>query len=62
VPLSEQDTRLWQRPLIVEAERLLMAASAARRIGRFQLEAAIQSAHAERARGAEVDWVEIVRL
>jgi RNA polymerase sigma-70 factor (ECF subfamily) len=62
VPLSDQDTRLWSRPLMVDAERLLMAASAAQRIGRFQLEAAIQSAHAERARNGKVDWAAIVRL
>jgi len=62
VPLSDQDTCLWSRPLMVDAERLLMAASVAQRIGRFQLEAAIQSAHAERARNGKVDWAAIVHL
>ena len=49
VPLAEQDVALWSRPMIDEAERELAAAAARRAIGRFQLEAAIQSAHAQRA-------------
>ncbi|MDB5407657.1 MAG: sigma-70 region 2 family protein [Rhodospirillales bacterium] len=62
VPLSEQDTGLWSRRLMDEAEGLLAAAAPARRLGRFQLEAAIQSAHAERARSGGVDWPAIVAL
>jgi predicted RNA polymerase sigma factor len=62
VPLSEQDTTRWCRVMMVEAERLLCAAAPARRIGRFQLEAAIQSGHAERARSGAVDWAAIVQL
>ena len=50
VPLSEQDVRLWSKPMIEEADGLLVAAGRVGRIGRFQLEAAIQSAHARRAR------------
>jgi predicted RNA polymerase sigma factor len=56
VPLSEQDPRQWSLPLIEEAERHLADAAKYRRSGRFQLEAAIQSVHAERARGGRVDW------
>lgn len=56
VPISEQDTDLWSMPLIGEAERLLFAASTQGRPGRFQLEAALQSAHVERARSGRVDW------
>jgi predicted RNA polymerase sigma factor len=62
MPLSEQDTGLWSRAMMAEAERLLSAAAARRRIGRFQLEAAIQSAHAERARSGTVDWAAIEHL
>src|SRR5262249_15583497 len=62
VPLSEQATALWCRAMMVEAEQLLAAAAPARRIGRFQLEAAIQSGHAERARSGAVDWAAIVQL
>ncbi len=52
VPLSAQDTRLWLRPMMAEAEFLLFAASRVGQVGRFQLEAAIQSGHAERAWGS----------
>ena len=56
VPLSEQDSRLWSLPLIEEAERHLAEASSNRRTGRFQLEAAIQSVHAERVRSGRTEW------
>jgi predicted RNA polymerase sigma factor len=56
VPISEQDTALWSRPLIEEAERVLSAAAAQGRPGRFQLEAALQSAHVERSRRGTIDW------
>jgi len=56
VPLSEQDPALWNATLISEAERLLASAAEAGRPGRFQLEAAIQSVHAERARTGQTDW------
>ena len=62
VPIVEQDTARWSRPMIAEAERLLTAASRERRIGRFQLEAAIQSAHVERMRGNPVDWSAVALL
>jgi predicted RNA polymerase sigma factor len=56
VPLSEQDPRQWSLPLIEEAERHLVEASKHSRTGRFQLEAAIQSVHAERARSGRTEW------
>jgi RNA polymerase sigma-70 factor (ECF subfamily) len=56
VPLSEQDAQLWSLPLIEEAERHLGEASSRGRAGRFQLEAAIQSVHAERARSGGIQW------
>jgi RNA polymerase sigma-70 factor (ECF subfamily) len=59
VPLSEQDPSAWLMPLIGEAERELAAAARQARLGRFQLEAAIQSAHAERVRGSSTDWAAI---
>src|SRR5947208_15628132 len=62
VPLSEQDPKLWSLPLIEEAERYLAEASKYGRPGRFQLEAAIQSVHAERARGHRVEWKAIVQF
>jgi RNA polymerase sigma-70 factor (ECF subfamily) len=62
VPLAEQDTSLWDRPLIEEAEALLRRAGAKGAIGRYQLEAAIQSAHAVRRLDGRADWVAIERL
>jgi RNA polymerase sigma-70 factor (ECF subfamily) len=59
IPLSEQDPRLWSVPLIEEAERHLSEAFTQGRSGRFQLEAAIQSVHAERARSGRTDWTAI---
>ncbi len=56
VPLSEQDCRKWFVPLMEEAERHLNEASSRGRSGRFQLEAAIQSVHAERARSGGIQW------
>jgi len=44
VPLAEQDRALWRPGLIAEGESLLRRAHALGRVGRFQLEAAIQSA------------------
>lgn len=60
VPLSEQDPRLWSLPLIEEAEQHLAAAARHNRSGRFQLEAAIQSVHAERGRTGRTEWGAIV--
>jgi RNA polymerase sigma-70 factor (ECF subfamily) len=60
VPLSEQDPKLWSLPLIEEAERYLAEASRYGRPGRFQLEAAIQSVHAERGRSGRIEWNAIV--
>jgi len=60
VPLSEQDPKLWSLPLIEEAERHLEEASKYGRPGRFQLEAAIQSVHAERGRSGRIEWPAIV--
>ena len=62
IALSEQDTRLWSGELIAEAERELAAASRLRRLGPFQLEAAIQSVHAGRARTGRTDWPVLAQL
>jgi predicted RNA polymerase sigma factor len=60
VPLSEQDAQQWSMPLIEEAERHLAEAASHGRAGRFQLEAAIQSVHAERARSGRTAWPAIM--
>ncbi|UUT35806.1 RNA polymerase sigma factor [Microbacterium elymi] len=62
-PLDEQDTTLWSRELIAEGEALLRRAAAlGRPLGRFQLEAAIQSVHCDRARTGVLDRATLVTL
>jgi RNA polymerase sigma-70 factor (ECF subfamily) len=62
VPLAEQNPLAWDTHLIEEAEALLLRASAMGRIGRYQLEAAVQSAHVVRRRTGSSDWDAIERL
>lgn len=62
VPLSEQDTLLWDAGLIGEADALLQSAGALDGIGRYQIEAAIQSAHAARRFAGRTDWAAIATL
>ena len=62
VPLAEQDPELWDGEMIREAEALLVRASALGAIGRYQLEGALQSAHAERQRTGHANWAEVVAL
>jgi RNA polymerase sigma-70 factor (ECF subfamily) len=62
VPLASQDTARWDHAMIDEAESLLQQAAQLGRPGRFQLEAAVQSAHSVRRNGAAADWDAIVGL
>ena len=62
VPLAEQEPRDWNQAMIDEAEALLLEASRGGRTGRFQLEAAVQSAHVVRRRSGRADWAAIVGL
>ena len=62
VPLAQQDTSLWDAAQIAEAEALLQRASTMGSIGRFQLEAAIQSAHVERCRTRNANWEHVLKL
>jgi RNA polymerase sigma-70 factor (ECF subfamily) len=62
VPLAEQDTSAWDTPLIEEAEALLRRASEMNVIGRYQLEAAVQSAHVVRRLTGAADWAAIEKL
>jgi RNA polymerase sigma-70 factor (ECF subfamily) len=48
VPLDEQDVTLWDESQLESAEALLHEANAAGPTGRYQIEAAIQSAHMTR--------------
>jgi len=62
VPLAAQDPARWNAALIEEAEALLHGASARGAIGRYQLEAAVQSAHAARRLTGRTDWAAIENL
>jgi len=62
VPLAEQDADLWDDALIEEAEALLVRASELRSPGRYQLEAALQSAHVNGRRAGRVDWAAMLLL
>jgi predicted RNA polymerase sigma factor len=62
-PLDEQDPSDWDHGMIVEGAALLRRASAlGRPLGRFQLEAAIQAVHCDRARTGELDVDALVTL
>jgi RNA polymerase sigma-70 factor (ECF subfamily) len=62
VPLAEQDPALWDSAKMDEAETLLRRAGAMGAIGRYQLEAALQSAHVYRCRTGRANWSEVVQL
>lgn len=62
VPLHEQDTARWDHAQIARANALLREAAALGQIGPYQLEAAIQSAHAQRAFTGRVPWGGITQL
>jgi RNA polymerase sigma-70 factor (ECF subfamily) len=62
VPLFQQDTRLWSQPMIDEAEHELAQAATLKQLGRFQLEAAIQSVHTQRVVTQQMNWEALALL
>ncbi|OYU77203.1 MAG: RNA polymerase subunit sigma-70 [Alphaproteobacteria bacterium PA3] len=56
IPLKQQDATLWERDKIIEAEGLLVRASKLKRLGRFQIEAAIQSIHVQAPITGATNW------
>lgn len=62
IPLGEQDISLWDAELISIGERYLHHAREAGGIGRFQIEAAIQSVHCARAVSGVTDWAALRTL
>ena len=62
VPLTAQNSALWNETMMVEAEHRLRNAGQCARPGRYQLEAAIQAVHVDRRRTGRIDWQAIVRL
>lgn len=62
VPLEEQDTSKWNGSLLKIACSFLERAQVQGSIGRFQLEAAIQSVHADRLHTHKTNWDALVQL
>jgi RNA polymerase sigma-70 factor, ECF subfamily len=62
VPLDRQDSSLWDDSLIALAENLMHQANAAGPSGRYQIEAAIQSAHVTRRLTGISNWPAVVAL
>ena len=62
IPLDRQDPALWNTHQIDEAESVLHRAGKLGSIGRFQLEAALQSAHADRCRTGRPNWPFVIQL
>ncbi len=62
VPLADQDPSRWDPHLIGRAHEHLRAAHARGRLGRFQLEAAIQAVHCARGRAGTTDWPALLSL
>src|SRR5204863_4357475 len=62
VPLADQNPAEWDARLIDEGEAILREASRKGAIGRYQLEAAVQSAHIVRRRTGRSDWHAIEQL
>ena len=62
VPLAAQNPAQWDAGMIDEAEALLRRAGARGMVGRYQLEAALQSAHVHRCRTGDTNWAAVVAL
>jgi RNA polymerase sigma-70 factor, ECF subfamily len=60
--LEDQDRSAWDRALIAEADRLVVAALRAAPPGRFTLQAAIASLHAQAPSYGATDWPQILTL
>jgi predicted RNA polymerase sigma factor len=62
VTLGDQDPSLWDAALIQRGHDHLRAAHAGGVLGRYQLEAAIQAVHCDRARTGTTDWAALLDL
>ena len=62
VTLEEQDRTRWDAREIAEGVNLVQRALRLRRVGIYQLQAAIAAVHAEAQTAAETDWRQIVAL
>ena len=67
VPFSDQNPNLWTRAMVIEAEQELTRAAQLingdpAAFGRFQIEAAMQSVHIQRAVTGKTDWPVVIAL
>lgn len=62
VPLGEQNTCRWDASLLAQGEDFLRMAVPPGPPGRFQLEAALQAVHCDRARTGYTDWAALRTL
>jgi len=62
VTLEEQDRSRWDSEEIEEGVRLVQAALSLRRVGNYQLQAAVAAVHAEAKNADDTDWPQIVAL
>jgi RNA polymerase sigma factor (sigma-70 family) len=62
IALTEQDRTVWDRALIVEGVDLITAALEHRKVGEYQLQAAIAAVHDQAASHAATSWSEILAL
>ncbi|SMC85242.1 RNA polymerase sigma factor [Kibdelosporangium aridum] len=62
VLLEDQDRTLWDHAEIAEGIGILDRALQMRRLGRYQLQAAIAAVHSQAARAEDTDWLQIVAL
>ena len=62
VLLPDQDRSLWDRDAVADGVRILEAAALLRRLGPYQLQAAIAAVHAEAPAWERTDWEQIVLL
>jgi RNA polymerase sigma-70 factor, ECF subfamily len=60
--LEEQDRSVWDRELIAEADRLVVAALRQGPPGRFTLQAAIAALHAQAPSYTHTDWPQVLML
>ena len=62
VLLEDQDRRRWDRARIAEGHEILERAMRMRRVGPYQLQAAISALHDDAATATETDWPQIAKL
>lgn len=62
VLLAEQDRTRWMQEEIREGETLLETALGMKRIGPYQLQAAIVAVHSQARQSGETDWPQIIAL